>query len=431
MLVLVAGRRDEPRGGRATVHLAANRRQARRAVVAEDRCQPARAGRRSAATPGSWVRSPGRTDYVRGCRCHRRRRSVDDASCSPRHTRRRHVRRHRHREPLRRRPHRHAAGPPGPPRPGRRSGLVPERRPVRPHHPAGRDGPPGPLGPARAGPCHGRPHACRTSASTSATSSSRAHRCPSTGSTPPCASAARSSIRCSPTPPPKPAPRSATASRSPSCVRDGDRVVGIRGHDGAGRPVEERASIVVGADGVNSIVARSVAAPRLPRAPGHAPSPSTPTGGVSNLDRIELYARPGRFFIATPTNDGAHARGRSRSPSPTPPATGAGPPAPSPRRWPRSPGSPPVSRRRSGSSASAAPTSTTASSGSRPGRVGPSSAMRATTRTRSPLRGCSTPSATPSCSPGPIDDGLDGDLAAAMRRLPAGARHRGPARCTS
>ena len=42
-------------------------------------------------------------------------------------------------------------------------------------------------------------------------------------------------------------------------VCDGDRVVGIRGHDGAGRPVEERAPIVVGADGANCFVARSVA----------------------------------------------------------------------------------------------------------------------------------------------------------------------------
>ena len=40
-----------------------------------------------------------------------------------------------------------------------------------------------------------------------------------------------------------------------------DRVVGIRGHAKGGQPIEERARIVIGADGVNSFVARAVRAP--------------------------------------------------------------------------------------------------------------------------------------------------------------------------
>jgi flavin-dependent dehydrogenase len=41
----------------------------------------------------------------------------------------------------------------------------------------------------------------------------------------------------------------------------GDAVVGIRGRGKGARPVEERARVVIGADGVNSFVARAVRAP--------------------------------------------------------------------------------------------------------------------------------------------------------------------------
>ena len=44
-------------------------------------------------------------------------------------------------------------------------------------------------------------------------------------------------------------------------LRDGDRVVGIRGRSRGGRPVTERAALVVGADGLHSLVARAVGAP--------------------------------------------------------------------------------------------------------------------------------------------------------------------------
>jgi 2-polyprenyl-6-methoxyphenol hydroxylase-like FAD-dependent oxidoreductase len=211
-------------------------------------------------------------------------------------------------------------------------------------------------------------------------------------------------------------------------VRDGDRVVGIRGHDAAGRAVEERASIVVGADGVNSVVARSVDVARYHVQPASTFSVYSYWHGLEP-DRLELYARPGRFFIDAPTNDGLTLVAQQVPVADAPATTGARRP-PSGRRWPRSPGSPPVSPRRSESSASVASTSTTASSGTQPDRVGLSSAMRGTTRTRSPRRGCSTPSATPSSSPTPSTTASTATSQPPCGATSATATSR-PSRCTS
>jgi flavin-dependent dehydrogenase len=80
------------------------------------------------------------------------------------------------------------------------------------------------------------------------------------------------------------------------------RVTGIRGHDRTGTEVEERAQIVIGADGRNSLVAKLVKAAeynvRPPITCGYyaywnVPPPS-PT----------LYPRPRRVVITFPTNDG-------------------------------------------------------------------------------------------------------------------------------
>ena len=46
-----------------------------------------------------------------------------------------------------------------------------------------------------------------------------------------------------------------------------DTVIGIRGHAKGMKPVEERARIVIGADGVNSFVARTVRAPEYDAEP--------------------------------------------------------------------------------------------------------------------------------------------------------------------
>jgi 2-polyprenyl-6-methoxyphenol hydroxylase-like FAD-dependent oxidoreductase len=84
---------------------------------------------------------------------------------------------------------------------------------------------------------------------------------------------------------------------------EGGRVVGIRGRDASGRDVEERASIVVGADGERSFVARSVEASTYHRAPGSTFTAYSYWRGV-DVDAVELATRPGRFFVTIPTNDG-------------------------------------------------------------------------------------------------------------------------------
>ena len=80
------------------------------------------------------------------------------------------------------------------------------------------------------------------------------------------------------------------------------RVVGIRGRDATGATVEERAAIVIGADGTNSFVARAVGAPTYHERPTETINVYSYWRGV-DLDRIELYTRPSRFFVALPTND--------------------------------------------------------------------------------------------------------------------------------
>lgn len=84
---------------------------------------------------------------------------------------------------------------------------------------------------------------------------------------------------------------------------DGDRVTGIRCRTGRGTPVEERARLVVGADGMRSAVAEAVGAPMLVE-----DSPKTCVyysfyAGAS--DHFELYEATGQWIGAVPTHDGA------------------------------------------------------------------------------------------------------------------------------
>jgi flavin-dependent dehydrogenase len=84
---------------------------------------------------------------------------------------------------------------------------------------------------------------------------------------------------------------------------DGDRVTGIRGRTRGGTTVEERARIVIGADGVHSIVARRVRAAEYDAHPTFACWYYSYWSGVP-ASGIEYYARPARAFGIIPTNDG-------------------------------------------------------------------------------------------------------------------------------
>jgi 2-polyprenyl-6-methoxyphenol hydroxylase-like FAD-dependent oxidoreductase len=85
----------------------------------------------------------------------------------------------------------------------------------------------------------------------------------------------------------------------------GDTVVGIRGHGRSAQPIEERARIVIGADGVNSFVARAVGAPRYDARPVAACGYYSYFSGIAQ-DDIELYVRAYHGFGGAPTHDGLH-----------------------------------------------------------------------------------------------------------------------------
>jgi 2-polyprenyl-6-methoxyphenol hydroxylase-like FAD-dependent oxidoreductase len=85
----------------------------------------------------------------------------------------------------------------------------------------------------------------------------------------------------------------------------GDMVVGIRGHGRDGRPVEEHARIVIGADGVNSLVARAMRAAEYDVRAVAACGYYSYFSGVEQ-DDVELYVRDHYAFGGAPTNDGLH-----------------------------------------------------------------------------------------------------------------------------
>jgi 2-polyprenyl-6-methoxyphenol hydroxylase-like FAD-dependent oxidoreductase len=84
-----------------------------------------------------------------------------------------------------------------------------------------------------------------------------------------------------------------------------DIVVGVRGHGRDGRTIEEHARIVIGADGVNSFVARAVRAAEYDVRPVAACAYYSYFSGVTQ-DDIELYVRNHHAFGGAPTNDGLH-----------------------------------------------------------------------------------------------------------------------------
>jgi len=85
-------------------------------------------------------------------------------------------------------------------------------------------------------------------------------------------------------------------------VEDG-AVVGIRGHDDAGKTVEERAKVVIGADGRNSHVAKVMKPEHYNEKPMLQWSYYTYWSGLP-VDGFEITIRPDRGWAAVGTNDG-------------------------------------------------------------------------------------------------------------------------------
>ncbi|HEX6556375.1 MAG TPA: NAD(P)/FAD-dependent oxidoreductase [Ktedonobacteraceae bacterium] len=85
-------------------------------------------------------------------------------------------------------------------------------------------------------------------------------------------------------------------------LRDGDRVTGIQGRLPGGRSVKEQARLVIGADGMRSLVANSVQAPTYQAKPALTCAYYGYWSGVP-LAGAEIYMRPRRMFITFPTNE--------------------------------------------------------------------------------------------------------------------------------
>jgi len=86
-------------------------------------------------------------------------------------------------------------------------------------------------------------------------------------------------------------------------LMEGPQVVGICGESRGGASVTERASIVIGADGLRSTVARAVAAPVYEERPVLCCAYYTYWADVP-VEGAEFYLREGRVVFAFPTNDG-------------------------------------------------------------------------------------------------------------------------------
>ena len=84
-------------------------------------------------------------------------------------------------------------------------------------------------------------------------------------------------------------------------VADG-QVTGIRGHDRRGASIVERARVVVGADGRNSVVAKAVRPEQYEDRPPLTVGYYSYWSGLPT-DTFEAYSRPGRGWAVCPTND--------------------------------------------------------------------------------------------------------------------------------
>lgn len=88
-----------------------------------------------------------------------------------------------------------------------------------------------------------------------------------------------------------------------SLVWEEGRVAGIRGRGAGGAVAEERAPIVIGADGMRSLVARSVGAEEYKAHPSVTTGYYSYWSGVELGSTVEVHIRPYLGVIAVPTNN--------------------------------------------------------------------------------------------------------------------------------
>jgi len=86
-------------------------------------------------------------------------------------------------------------------------------------------------------------------------------------------------------------------------LREDGRVIGIRGHGRGGQTVTEHARVVVGADGLYSLVARAVAPEQYNEKPQLEAGYYTYWSGLPMNGRFEAFDRDDRAWAAWPTND--------------------------------------------------------------------------------------------------------------------------------
>ncbi len=85
---------------------------------------------------------------------------------------------------------------------------------------------------------------------------------------------------------------------------DDGRVVGVRGRTGSGAPIEERAEIVIGADGRRSRVAEAVHAESYHQKPALLAPCYSYWSNLPMPHEFATYVRPYRGFAMAPTHDG-------------------------------------------------------------------------------------------------------------------------------
>jgi 2-polyprenyl-6-methoxyphenol hydroxylase-like FAD-dependent oxidoreductase len=86
-------------------------------------------------------------------------------------------------------------------------------------------------------------------------------------------------------------------------VVEGGRVTGVQGHSKGGQSVTERARVVIGADGLHSLLARAMSPHPYNEKPQLLAGYYTYWSGLPMNGHFEVYTRPYRAFAAWPTHD--------------------------------------------------------------------------------------------------------------------------------